>query len=37
MAIVSPNPTTTRLLSIVGVDRVVPVYETVPQALAATS
>jgi anti-sigma B factor antagonist len=33
MALVSSNPETTRLLSIVGVDRVVPVYETAERAL----
>jgi anti-sigma B factor antagonist len=33
MALVSSNPATTRLLSIVGVDRVVPVYETAERAL----
>jgi anti-sigma B factor antagonist len=33
MALVSSNPTTTRLLTIVGIDRVVPVYETTGRAL----
>jgi anti-sigma B factor antagonist len=33
MALVSSNPTTTRLLTIVGIDRVVPVYETTERAL----
>jgi anti-sigma B factor antagonist len=37
LAIASPNPTTTRLLSIVGVDRVVPVYDTVAQALGRSA
>lgn len=33
MGLVSSNPTTTRLLTIVGIDRVVPIYETTERAL----
>jgi anti-sigma B factor antagonist len=33
IAIVSPGPTTTKLLTMVGIDRVVPVYETTERAL----
>lgn len=33
IALVSSSPTTTKLLTIVGIDRVVPVYETTERAL----